>query len=1033
LILELSWARRLSLLTGNGIRAGAAVVAVTVAGLALGSLWGGRRADRSARPLVVFALLEAGVSFWALATPSLFRILPRLALAGGAGAALDLDLPAFAATALLLLPGTFLMGATTPFLVRHAAGRWLLPSRNDPPEGPGGALLGSLYGWNTLGGAAGAVLTIFVLMPRLGITGAIRSAALVDGLVAVTILALLRDQTPGTIRSDSFRGAEARPSGGGPPLRRMGVLAALAVAGALGGAFQMIWTRLLVLFFGSSVHSLGIALTAHLAGLALGSGWAGRRLEGRRKAEAAAREALLLLSVSVTASVPLWGAAPPLISIARSRMGESFGAALALQGLLSLLLMFPAAFALGALLPSLTALLPGGATGAGQDSGEGYSLDSWGTAAGTLAAVLLLAGGLGVERMLRIAGIAAVALLIPLRVLQREQRPAPGWSSRRALLPAGCLIFLVFLPRWDPVLMTAGPLLYAGSYARNGRSAGAVEEAMHRRGALRLVDEGPEATVTVREGAGGVLSLQINGKTDASTGGDLPTQILAGRIPALLRPGARSVLVIGLASGTTAGALLEESPQRLDCVEISPGVARAERFFASANGSIRKNPRFHLHLGDGRAYLQRTSLRYDIIASQPTNPWIAGVTNLFTLEFFQLARDRLSQGGILAVWLQGYAFHPGDFRSAVATFLRVFPEAQLWEESAGGGDFFLVGRNDGGPPPLEAVQRGLVRTAGPLPSLTADGLEGAAGFLSRFVAGARGLAEFSRGAPVVTDDNLRLEYSAPRALWDDRVPELIASLEEIRESPLDYFPPSPPEEASLLQFRLRQLESQRSQRIRLALSLRRPDYEALSIPELFAAAALIRRGLPDAALPLLRQAIGQAEEAPSLRLLEGWILLDRGETEEAARAFHAARNLDPASAEAANGEGLSAWKAGDLERAKSLFGAAERLASRDPEPGNNLASVLLAQGKEEEALPWLDGIVERHPRFVPARINRGVALARLGRLAEAERDYRKALELDPGNADAEYNLGRVRERARGIAPGGRNPSRPAEAAPPPRP
>ena len=161
-----------------------------------------------------------------------------------------------------------------------------------------------------------------------------------------------------------------------------------------------------------------------------------------------------------------------------------------------------------------------------------------------------------------------------------------------------------------------------------------VEEAMRRRGRLRFLEEGPEATVTVREGALGVLSLQINGKTDASSGGDLSTQILAGRLPALLHPAPLRALVIGLASGTTAGTLATEPLERLDCVEISPAVARAAPLFSAWNGGVLSDPRFHLRLGDGRAYLQGTSARYDLITSQPTNPWIAGVTNLFTQEFF---------------------------------------------------------------------------------------------------------------------------------------------------------------------------------------------------------------------------------------------------------------------------------------------------------------------------------------------------------------------------------------------------------------
>jgi Flp pilus assembly protein TadD len=244
------------------------------------------------------------------------------------------------------------------------------------------------------------------------------------------------------------------------------------------------------------------------------------------------------------------------------------------------------------------------------------------------------------------------------------------------------------------------------------------------------------------------------------------------------------------------------------------------------------------------------------------------------------------------------------------------------------------------------------------------------------------------------------------------MPELIASLEEIRESPLAYFPASAGSEGDALRARLEDLESRRRMRIRLALSLRRADFGAFSSPELSAAAAFLRRGLPDAALPLLRRARSLAPEAPALALLEGWILLGRGDEEEAGQAFREARRLDPASAEAANGEGLAAWRSGATERAKSFFLQAAALAPDDPEPPNNLASVLLSEGNEKEALLWLERVLAAHPRFVPAKINRGVALARLGRIEEAVLEYRQALALDPGNADALYNLERSRERMR---------------------
>lgn len=1004
------WARHLSLLTGSGVRASAAVVALTIAGLALGSRWAATRADRSPRPLAVYALLEGMIALWALATPWLFRLLPRLALSLAAErdpAAADLGAGSLVATALLLLPGTFLMGATTPFLVRHGSLHWLRPG-----SGSAGSLLGVLYGWNTLGGAAGSLATVFALLPWLGMARTIRVAGLLGAAVAACAILLfgrlpaLRE--PGD-RTESPAGASSSPRA----RPRARILGAILAAGCLGGVCQLGWTRLLVLLFGSSTHALAITLAACLAGLALGSAWAGRGLERGRPAERLARLALLGAAGATSASIFLWGKAPALIVLAQGRLGRSFGGALALQALLCIPLLLPTAFALGALLPALTALLRGGGSRAGRDSGDAFSVDSWGSVLGALAAAFLLLPRWGVEGTLRATGFAEILLLLLLAAGIPGPRPSPAPLLRRAILPAACLLLLILLPAWDPALMTSGPLLYAESYQARGGGVKQVEKAMRGRGRLRFLEEGPEATVTVREGALGVLSLQINGKTDASSGGDLSTQILAGRLPALLHPGPLHALVIGLASGTTAGTLATEPLERLDCVEISPAVARAALLFSAWNGGVLTDPRFHLRLGDGRAYLQGTSARYDLITSQPTNPWIAGVTNLFTQEFFSLARERLADGGVLAVWIQGYALDPEDFRSAVATFLHVFPEAQLWEESAAGGDYFLIGRRGGKGPDLDLLESRLGASGEAGRDLGRAGIFDTADLLSRFVAGPRGLSLLSRNAPLVRDDDLRLEFSAPRALWEFRMPGLISSLEEIREPPLRFFAPPPTPAGAALRARLEEMESRRRSRIRLALSLRRPDYDILSFPEISVAAGLIRKGLPDAALPLLREARSRAPASPALALLQGWILLGRGEPEEALEVFSEARSLDPASSEAAHGEGLAAWRSGDVERAESLFRIASDLAPDDPEPRNNLASALLAEGREEEALSLLDGVLTGHPRHVPARINRGVALARLGRPDEAVAEYLRALELEPGNADAAYNLKRARERSGG--------------------
>jgi spermidine synthase len=1010
LLLEVTWARILTQMTGTGVRATATVAAVTLAGIALGSWLGGRRCDRLEAPLRAYAWVEMGIGGWALLTPALCAWLVRLAphtAALGSGE-LDRTGSSLLTSVLLVLPGSLLMGATTPLVVRAD----LSLAGANLEDQSAGRRLGRLYGWNTLGGSVGALGAAFIILPAMGLRSTCFFAAGINTTVAALALLMASrwiNERPavGSFARGEDRIASLFPRSAGNRI----TLPALFFAGALGAACQVCWTRLLVLFFGSSVQALGVTLAAGLAGLALGSAGCARAL---RKTSSPERISSTLAGAATTLmllSLPLWGGLPVLAALAQVYLGASFAGALALQAFLCALLILPTAAAFGALLPALTASLRSRLSAAGRTVGSGYALDSAGSVFGGLAAVFVLLPRWGVEALLRGAIVNGALLFV---FLTLSHRRGLGRILRVAMFAGILTCCSVMLPSWDPVLLTSGPLLYSAAYVRaGGMSWKGVRETMRKRGALVFLDEGADATVSVRRTAAGNLSLQINGKTDASDGGDLPAQILAGEIPALLHATPSRVLVIGLASGTTAGSLAGHPVERLDCVEISPGVARAARLFESANHGVLEDPRFHLLLGDGRTYLQQTSQLFDLIVSQPTNPWVAGVTNLFTAEFFRIARERLAPGGILAVWVQGYAMQPDDFKSIVTTFQQVFPQCQLWEESAGGGDYYLVGRRGGSPPNLQEIAGRMEISTSVEEGLSRAGIATMADFLTRFIASGEALERFARSAPPISDDNVRLEFTAPREIWSNRLPQLLASLEAIRQSAVTVFPELSDPSRKSLRASLADLERQRGARIRWALSIGERDLEALASPSLSAALNLIRMGAAEKAPPLLRRARHEAPLAPVVPLLLGWTLLNAGKVEEAEPAFREALTLDPRSSGAAEGLGLSLYRQGNLKEAAKAFQAAVTYGPGDADPLANLGAVFLAQGRYGDALELMDQALRIDPRHLSARINRGVTLARLGRISEAIREYELALEMDPQSEDALYNLQRAKERLQG--------------------
>jgi spermidine synthase len=321
------------------------------------------------------------------------------------------------------------------------------------------------------------------------------------------------------------------------------------------------------------------------------------------------------------------------------------------------------------------------------------------------------------------------------------------------------------LPAWDKRVMSTGPAIYAQDYLAQPKTAGA--SALPLPDQLLFYRDGPSATVSVTQ-LGDQISLRVNGKTDASTNPvDMPTQLNLAHLPLLLHPDPRAVLVIGLGSGITAGAAARHPLERLDVVEIEPAVVEASRFFTRYNADVFKDPRLRLTIADGRNYLLTTKQRYDVIISEPSNPWIGGIASLFSVEYFELARSRLQPGGIMVQWLQAYSFSPPDFQMVVKTFGSVFPATSLWHSTR--GDYLLLGRMKPAPIDLALLKARYEANPAVRRDLALAEVSDWPGVLGFFMLGETDAGRYAAGAEVNTDDRLPLEFSAPRALYLDTV------------------------------------------------------------------------------------------------------------------------------------------------------------------------------------------------------------------------------------------------------------------------
>ncbi|MBI2944810.1 MAG: tetratricopeptide repeat protein [Candidatus Wallbacteria bacterium] len=919
LVFELLWSRLLVPWIGAGPLTNALVIGCFMGGLACGAVLAPRA---RIRPLSAYGLCELGIGAWGLATPVLLGLLePVFAAAHAAGdwsPGVRIVLQAAAVLA-LTGPPTALMGASFPLLALEAE-----------------ASAGLLYAVNTAGAVAGCLIGGLVLLPAAGGAWLLEAASVADlGLGTLAILLAVR-------RAPSANGGPATAHGAPGARADRRLLLTVALWGFATMAAELACERVLALALGSSVYSLTLVLAVFIGGLAAGGaffarfgpkdGWLGLATMG------------VLAAAGVAAVAPVLGWLPAwIVPVVTALSPYSFLALLAGQGLVLCLVLLGPAFVMGAGMPLACRLVPAAA------AGEVYAASTFGSILGTLAAGLALIPMFGMRTTLVAA--AATFIVASLLSVRRLQSQSTRRAATLAALPA--LAVLVVLPSWESSVLSSGPFLYAGIYrgaaARAGKSVAQLLETFDR---VLFHKEGALATVTVREDRAGFRSLAINGKVDASTSLDMATQLLLGHLPMSFAPARPSVLLVGLGSGVTLGALQAHDVRTIECLELLPEVVEASTWFAPASGARLDDPRLSLSLSDALTHMRLSPRRYDVLCLEPSNPWVAGMAGMFTVEHFRACRERLNPSGIVCQWLQAYYLSPDDFRSVVRTFLEVFPEASLWE-AIEGVDYLLVASRDGAPMTLAGAER--VFASGRIAASVAKaGIKSGNDLARRFVMGPAALRRFAVGAPIQTADRGLLEFTAPLALYNDTGTELLERLEPLREGAEIVLGTRSPQEAA----RLARLPQARRARL--------------------GARALAAKGQLEPADRVLVEVLREfPEDASALELLRSI------RTEVARRA----RERE------------------DFRAAVGAFGQVLEVAPDDTNARNDLGVSLERLGDHEAAAREYRGVLAREPRHVAALRNLALAAYLGGHLDEAIDAYERLLVLEPRDARALGNLG----------------------------
>lgn len=734
LLYEVAFSKVLATIFGATAYAVSTVLSAFMAGLALGSYLGGRVAHRLRAPLAGYGLAEILVGLMCAATPWAFDGIAAayLALAGNTQSFVVLTAARGFLTFVVIVLPTTCMGATLPFLARLVTA-----------DSGGEARLPRLYALNTLGGASGSLLSAYLVLPLLGIRGTMRAAAIVNIVIGITAIVLARrGLEAATPERASAPPKEAAATGTSWVSRELYIFA--FASGFLVFATEVVGTHLLTLLIGNSAYAFGLMLAVFLVCLGAGAARAPAFAAKHGPKQGLAR-GLGYTAITLAFTIPLWDQLPRFFAFAGKHVDSWAGRELCRALAAFVILVIPTLF-MGTTFPLLLGRIATSANVA-RNVGRLTVANTSGTIIGAIVTGYWVLPKLGSQRTLVAVAIlfailAAVAARAP---LERRLR-----SARVTIILSGVAILVgLFMPPWDLARLTNG----ANVYFTHGPPPDEiifVREDVH----------GGVTTVTRHDD---LLTLYTNGKFQGDNGPEMAAQRRFAHFPALFLEQEKNALVIGLGTGTTLGTVTAYPFEHIDVAEISPAIIEAARVhFPEPSRFGLSDPRVNVQLNDGRNVLLVAKEPYDLITIELTSVWFAGASNLYSKEFYSLAKQRLSRDGVLQQWVQLHHIRPRELVAIVRTLLDSFAHVALFQ---GGAQGILVASDQ----PLIASKARLERLDG-VPAIreTLDG-QSLESLLDELIASDDDLRrlcdeiEAQNGERILsTDDNLFLEYATPK-------------------------------------------------------------------------------------------------------------------------------------------------------------------------------------------------------------------------------------------------------------------------------
>ncbi|MFO7810786.1 MAG: fused MFS/spermidine synthase [Candidatus Delongbacteria bacterium] len=775
LIYQIAWVRFLTLLLGSTTMGITTVVASFMSGLALGSWLASKYLINKKRPLKVYALLELIIAVSAFISPLLFRwefstlpvILQKI---GDANMSIVILRVLFSAT-IMLVP-TICMGAALPVIGKYLQKYSNLAERR----------ITIIYGLNTIGACVGCMLSGYVLLRHIGLINTIYVTASANALLPIVILLLLKyseraekDYKPAKHnKKQRSEQKTAVPQVFLTPVSRNMILVVGTIVGFAGLSSELIWTRLIVLTVGGSIYAYSTILAVYLFFYGVGAAVGGASLKlisrkaGKRVFEISRSvyfTIVMLIPVAITASIAVANFLPDFyirnFSIERS---SSASGIFVNQLLPAVLLMSLPTLLLGLFFSYALYMMKQGTDKPASNTSYLYAWNTVGAIAGSVTVAFWLIPYLGMDHALRYTSTIIIAGGLLSAFLMSAKKLLI--IKITGVLSLGIVWFVI--PEIDKMAITSGAGIYTDKFQKDEKIkeegvasiTGKVLEMLYYK-------DGFTATINVTRFRGtNKLSIKTNGKPDGSSHGDMPTQKLSGHFPALFHPDPRSACVIGYGTGTTIGSLAMHPDIEVDAIEIEPAMVEGAKLLSAYNNRPLERENVELHLTDGRLHLQRSFGKYDLIISEPSNPWLSGVSDLFTEDFYELASDAMTPDGVFGQWIQMYSLRPEGLQLVLRSFQEVFPNTYVIILKPG-IDLMMIGCKSDKIPDFENMKKRITH-----PEIAKDiagpevNVKSIYDLFSRLVFGPEQTRGFAGDGPVNTDIRPILSYMAPLSLFD---------------------------------------------------------------------------------------------------------------------------------------------------------------------------------------------------------------------------------------------------------------------------